>query len=72
MKGIIDEYADAKAAARNRVLADERLKLVCEIAQLRAALKEAAEVMDGEGLAAADGAWGALGIAPPHTQRREG
>ena len=40
MKGIIDEYADAKAAARNRVLADERLKLVCEIARLREALVE--------------------------------
>ena len=38
MKGIIDEYADAKAAARNRVLADERLKLVSEIVRLRAAL----------------------------------
>ncbi len=42
-----------------------------EIERLRAALKEAAEMMDGEGLAHADLVWKVLGLEPPHTQRRE-
>ncbi len=40
-----------------------------EIKRLRAALKEAAEIMDGEGLAAADDTWRALGLLPPHKRR---
>ena len=41
MKGIIDEYAAAKFAARDRVLKDERLRLVAEIARLTADLAHA-------------------------------
>ncbi len=41
MRSVIHEYADAKVAARNRVLADERLRLVSEIARLTAELAEA-------------------------------
>ena len=69
MKSELVERARFLAAGQDDPHSVTISDLCDEIERLRAALKEAAEMMDGEGLAAADHVWEALGLEPPHTQR---